>query len=254
MEIFGFGENVELAGATDIDLDADGNIYLVYPRAREHKLLRLDYKGEPLASIGLQAVPEEFLPFNPERLQYLEGKLYLADVGSMNIIVTDTEGNFQQGYHVKEALLQLQDEFAGQPGEDIFNDQKRSDFLDMADFCVDRGGNMYFTISVLFSAFRLPAEGALQMFGTAGSGPGKFGVVAGITTDAQGNIYVTDRLRSVVMIFDSNFAFITEFGYRGLRPGSLIVPDDVVVDDENGFIYVAQAANRGVSVYRIIAD
>jgi len=57
-----------------------------------------------------------------------------------------------------------------------------------------------------------------------------------------------------VLIFDSEFNFLTEFGLRGFRPGSLVVPDDVVVDDVNGFIYVAQAANRGVSVFRLYRD
>lgn len=254
MEIFEFGENVQLAGATDIELDEDGNIYLVYPRARQHKLLRLDYKGESLATIGLINVPEDFLPFQPERLQYLEGMFYLADMAAMNIIVIDTEGNFQKGYHARKILMRSQYEFDGHPGEDVFKDPKRTEFLDLAGFSVDWDGNMYFTISTLFSAFKLHENGELQMFGRAGSGPGKFGVVAGIATDARGNIYVTDRLRSVVMIFDSSFNFLTEFGYRGVRPGRLIVPDDVIVDDEKGFIYVAQAANRGVSVYRIILD
>jgi DNA-binding beta-propeller fold protein YncE len=58
----------------------------------------------------------------------------------------------------------------------------------------------------------------------------------------------------VVLIFDQKFNFRTEFGYRGTSPGSLIVPDDVVVDDTNGLIYVAQAGMRGVNVYRIIRE
>ena len=91
----------------------------------------------------------------------------------------------------------------------------------------------------------------MLMFGSPGSAPGKFGVVAGITTDKFGNVFVSDRLRSVVMIFDSKFNFQTEFGYRGTQPDSLIVPDDIVVDDEKGLLYVAQAANRGVSVFKL---
>jgi hypothetical protein len=254
MEIFGFGDNIELAGASDIELGEDGNIYLVYPRGEEHKLLRLDYKGEPLASIDLKDVPEEFLPFSPSRLQYLDGRLYLADTGTMNIIVTDIEGHFQEGYNGREALMALEDAFAGHAGEEVFKDPKRFEYLDMSGFCVDQDGNMYFTVSVLFSAFKLSPDGGLQMFGRAGSAPGKFGVVAGITTDGRGNIYVTDRLRSVVLIFDAQFNFLTEFGYRGLGPGNLIVPDDVIVDDVNGRIYVAQAAGRGVSVYRLTTE
>jgi hypothetical protein len=255
METFSFGDNVELAGATDIDLGEDGNIYLVYPRVQEHKILRLDYKGEPLASISLKDFPEEFLPFRPESMQYMDGRLYMADYGSMDAVVTDIDGKFIRGYHLKSALMSLEDEFKGRPGEEAMTDPEKFKFMDMAGFCVDREENIYFTISSLFAAFKLPADGGrLQMFGYPGSAPGKFGVVAGITTDDQGNIFVADRLRSVVLIFDSNFNFRTEFGYRGTSPGSLIVPDDVVVDDKNGLIYVAQAAMRGVNVYRFIEE
>ncbi|MCB2183882.1 MAG: hypothetical protein KQH63_17775 [Desulfobulbaceae bacterium] len=254
MEIYAFGDNIELAGATDLDLDEQGNIYLVFPRAQNQQLLKLDYKGDYLEAFALKDIPADYLPFNPEHLQYLDGMIYLADSGSMDVIVTDTSGNFQKGYRLKEALRQVEDEFSGLEGEDVFNDPKRFENLDMTGFYVDHDTNIYFTISVLFSAFKLPAQGELRIFGSSGSGPGKFGVVAGITTDTQGNIYVTDRLRSVVMIFDSSFSFITEFGFRGTRPGNLIVPDDVIVDEKKGYIYVAQAANRGVSFFKLITD
>lgn len=251
MEIFEFGDDVELAGATDLDIGEEGNIYLVFPRVKTHKLVRLDYKGEPLEFFDLKQFPDEFLPFKPDRMQYKDGSLYLADTGSMDVVITDINGVFKKGYHLKAALQALEDEFKGRPGEESMTDPERFKFLDMTGFCVDQDGSIYFTISVLFSAFKY-SEGKLEMFGDAGSGPGKFGVVAGIDTDKYGNIYVSDRLRSVVMIFDPAFKFQKEFGYRGTRPGSLIVPDDVTVDDEKGMIYVAQAANRGVSVYRLV--
>ena len=83
--------------------------------------------------------------------------------------------------------------------------------VDMFGFWVDPEGNIFFTVPVLFTVFKLQADGVMKMFGTAGGAKGKFGVVAGVTTDRQGNIYVTDRLRSVVAIYDSSFNFLTEF-------------------------------------------
>ena len=64
---------------------------------------------------------------------------------------------------------------------------------------------------------------------------------------------MADRLRSVVLVFDRDLRFQTEFGYRGDRPANLFVPDDLAVD-RRGNIYVAQAANRGVSVYRVVRE
>jgi outer membrane protein assembly factor BamB len=89
----------------------------------------------------------------------------------------------------------------------------------------------------------------MRMFGTRGSSPGKFNIVSGITADDQGNIFVTDTLRCVVIAFDKDFNFKTEFGYRGLDPGNLIAPMELVVNNDR--VYVSQSRSRGVSVYRI---
>jgi len=61
-----------------------------------------------------------------------------------------------------------------------------------------------------------------------------------------------DRLRSVVMIFNRDFVFQSEFGYRGDLPQDLIVPDDIALDLVDNRVFVAQAANKGVGVYRVI--
>jgi hypothetical protein len=116
-------------------------------------------------------------------------------------------------------------------------------------FGVDGRGNVLFTVAPLFQAFVLSPEGELRGFGVRGSSPGKFNVVGGIAADPDGNLYVTDVLRSVVMVFDAAFEFQGEFGYRGDGPGNLIAPRDLVVGD--GQVFVTQSAARGVSVFRI---
>jgi hypothetical protein len=79
-------------------------------------------------------------------------------------------------------------------------------------------------------------------------------VVSGIATDDRGNIFLTDRRRSVVMVFSPDLKFLNEFGYRGFGPGNLIVPDDIVLDGNNK-VYVAQMRKRGIQVYRVtLAD
>ncbi len=62
---------------------------------------------------------------------------------------------------------------------------------------------------------------------------------------------MSDRLRSVVLVFDRDLRFQTEFGYRGDQPSNLIVPDDLAIDS-SGNVYVGQAANRGVSVFKVV--
>ena len=126
--------------------------------------------------------------------------------------------------------------------------------IEISGFGIGADASIYFTTPTLFSAFRLNPDSSLDTFGTSGSGPGKFGVVSGIAADNQGNIYVADRLRSVVMIFDPKFIFLGEFGYRGDRAGDMLVPDDLVIDQAENRVFVSQAANKGVGVYRVIVN
>jgi DNA-binding beta-propeller fold protein YncE len=103
---------------------------------------------------------------------------------------------------------------------------------------------------VLFAVYRFSPDGKLTWFGRPGSAPGRFGIVAGIACDSRGNLFVADKLKSVVMVFDKDFKFLTEFGYRGSKPGNLIVPDEVAIDKRDR-VYVSQARKRGVSVFGI---
>jgi DNA-binding beta-propeller fold protein YncE len=90
----------------------------------------------------------------------------------------------------------------------------------------------------------------LSAFGKPGSAPGRFGVIAGVAIDSHANVLVADKLKCVVMVFDKNFNFVTEFGYRGVRPENLIVPDDIAVDRKDR-LYVSQGRRRGVSVFSL---
>jgi hypothetical protein len=74
--------------------------------------------------------------------------------------------------------------------------------------------------------------------------------VGGIVADERGNYYVADRLRCVVLIFDKDFRFQKEFGYRGANPENLIGPRNLVLDT-GGRLYVSQLRSRGVSVFKI---
>ena len=59
-----------------------------------------------------------------------------------------------------------------------------------------------------------------------------------------------DLLRSVVMIFDKDFQFQSEFGIKGNKPENLIGPMHLAVDGQNR-LYVSQLRNRGVNVYQL---
>ncbi len=196
-------------------------------------------------------MPEEFAGIRPMLMEYSRGKLYLTDPMRLSIVVVDLQGRFDRGFDVQKMIKELEENDARarkRRAKTFRNDL--TTINDITGFGVDNGGNMYFTISTMFAAFRLSPDGKLESFGKAGSTQGSFGVAAGIGADDMGYIYVADKLRCVVIVFDSNFEFVTEFGFRGFRPGNLIVPNEIAVA-RDGRIFVAQAANRGVSVYTI---
>jgi DNA-binding beta-propeller fold protein YncE len=156
----------------------------------------------------------------------------------MKVVVTDSEGQFKEGYDLADLMKLTQ--------------QERSDNM-IVGFSVDKNGNMLCTIPTLFKAYVISRDGTMRSFGEPGGKPGKFGIVAGIASDDRGNYLVVDKLKCNVTVFDKNFNFITAFGSRGERPENLIAPDDIAIDSENR-IYVTQSKRRGVNVYRMVYE
>jgi hypothetical protein len=240
MEVYNFGEDGTLGNIYDVALDKDGDIlvlsYIVTTKGTTYSITRCNYRGEPKSKIEIRNVPPELSKIWPIRIVNKEGHLYLVDKNAMKIIVTDKEGLFENGYDIA-SILKL-------------SENKRAN-TGIVGFSVDKDGNILFTIPVLFQAFKLSPDRTLVSFGRRGSAPGRFNVVGGIASDDKGYYYLTDTLRCVVMIFDKDFNFQTEFGYRGFGPGNLIAPKDLGVDGA-GRVYVNQSRRRGVSVFKII--
>jgi len=242
MEIYNFGDDENLGAVIDGAVDEEGNIIILSTKIDggrgKHVILRCNFRGEVTSTIEIKDLPPEFSDFATHRLFYREGSLYLADLASMRIIVTDENGYFKKGYD----LAQLSG----------LNEKER-DGAGIVGFYVAPDGNIFFTIPVLFRAYKLFPDGRIVSFGRKGSSPGRFNIIAGIASDEKGYIYIVDKLRSVVMIFDKEFKFQSEFGYRGFRPGNLIAPNQIEVDGR-GRVYVTQSRGRGVSVFKVNYD
>jgi DNA-binding beta-propeller fold protein YncE len=250
MELFVFGEG--FASAADIAIGDDGNIFILSTGYQTSTVHLLNYRGEHVSEIPLQNLPDAFSKFTADRLVYTQGSLYLVDSDALLVVVADEDGRFERGYDLTTVVKPFlpRDDDGQRKLANYDWKKKRLEDIDLNGFTVDDEGNIFFTVAVLFSAFKLSTDGEVRPFGRAGSGPGKFGVASGIVTDDMGYVYVSDRLRCVVLIFDPELRFQTEFGYRGDQPSNLIVPDDLAIDGK-GNVYVGQAANRGVSVFRV---
>jgi hypothetical protein len=244
MEIFWFGDNPDLESIYDLAVDDKGDLYLLSfnfanPADPKYFLIRCNYRGDMKEKIAVTGTPPEFPSFFPNYLYYREGKFLFLSSNGMRAIVTDRNGQFLKGYDFA-GILEVPEK--DRPNTEIFG------------FSLDSEGNMLFTVPVLFRAFVVSPDGKVAAsFGKAGSAPGLFGVVSGIAKDDQGNCLVVERLRSVVMVFDKEFRFLKEFGYRGDKPGNLVRPSEVAVGNA-GKIYVTQLMDRGISVFHVMTD
>jgi DNA-binding beta-propeller fold protein YncE len=235
MEIYRFGDDGRLGKILGVALDDAGNIFALTRNGAGNALMRCDFRGEPISEIALQNLPDAYAGFEPTHLAYRQDKLYLLDAGNKQIVITDPQGIFLRGYEL-HALLNVED--------------KRQGLTDIGGFSLDPDGNILFTIPSLFSAFILSPTGEISGFGRPGSAPGRFGIVGGIVADDKGYYYVADRLRCVVLVFDKDFRFQKEFGYRGYRPENFIGPRDLALDPQ-GRLYISQINSRGVSVFNL---
>lgn len=229
MQVFEFGEEPEVGGILSVGPLAHGDLIALSNFDDGLRLLRLNFRGELLGRIPY-TLPAVVGAFTPSILRIADGQLYLCDTQTMKAVVLDTQGAFVTWYDLG-ALLKVEDvETTGIRG-----------------FNIDDAGNLLVTVQPMFSAFVVSPTRTVRAFGVPGSTPGKFNVVGGIASDARGNLYVTDILRAAVMVFDRDFNFLREFGYRGARPQNLLGPEELVVAQDR--LYVANGGRRGVSVF-----
>jgi DNA-binding beta-propeller fold protein YncE len=235
MEVYRFGDNLDLGEIVDVAVDEGGDVLLLTYRESRAGLTRCSYRGEPKATVELQGLPAEFAGFSPNRMVYHRGDLYLASLSDLKVVIADRDGRFKKGYDLF-ALLELEPKHRGS--------------AEIGGFSVDEDGNILMTIPVLFTAYVLSPQGSVVSFGKPGGAPGRFNIVSGIARDRRGNLLVVDKLKSAVIVFDKNYNFVTQFASRGYKPGDLIFPDDIAIDGTDR-IYVTQMAKRGVSVWKL---
>ncbi len=241
MEVYSFGDDLNLGTIVDLAVDGDGNILLLSYKwsptsdRASYEITRCNYRGEPKSTIEVKNLPTQYSKFLPNRMIYREGNLYLASLVTMVVVVTGADGVFKQVYDILP-LLELEEK------------EKQDAMMD--GFSIDREGNFLFTIPPLFRAYKISPDRKVSYFGKAGSTPGRFNIVAGIASDGKGNIFIVDKLKCAVMVYDKNFNFLNQFSSRGWKPGFLIAPEDIAVDNHDR-VYVTQAGNKGISVFKM---
>ena len=237
LQVYSFETDDRLGNIGGLVLLENGDILLLcYPPPRsEPALFRCDYRGEVQEEIALTGLPPALDRFQPDRMVLRKGRLYLAEMGALRAAVFDLRGKYLEHFDLAK-LLGLRRE------EGPVN-------ADLGGFDVDQDGALLFTVPSKFHGYRLRPGHELEEFGMAGGAPGRFNVVGGIGAGPEGLIFVADTLKSAVLVFDQHFNFLSEFGYRGSHPDSLVGPRSLAVS-QGGKLYVTQLAKQGVKVFR----
>ncbi len=241
MEIHRFGADGSFGIIRGLAVQPDGRIVvLAYdpmssPETPKWSLVWCDYRGTPVSTIPLRGLPASLSRFAPDRLFLVDGKLLLVSENQLRAVIATTDGEFVEARDLAAS--------AGIA-------EKDRDVTTIGGCSVDRAGNLLFTVPVQFQAYVVSPDGHVRSFGKVGSAPGGFGVVSGIASDERGDLFVADRQRGVVMVFDPAFRFVREFGYSSDGPGALVRPTGLAFG-ENGRLYVTQLRNRGVAVYAV---
>ncbi len=243
MEVYRFGDDQEIGSIYGMAVDEAGDIYtlsydLRVPGILSYYLCRCNYRGEPREKIAVSNLPEGYADFEPNTLIYRNDRFFLVSTTRMKAVVTDKRGAFVRAYDFADIV--------GIP-------EKDRPSTELFGITLDEAGDIFLTVPAFFKVYRISPNGKVASFGKPGGAPGFFGVVSGIAVDSAGNILVSDKLKSVVMVFDKDFTFLTQFGFRDGKPGSLAGPTDLALGNV-GRLYVTQLQRRGISVFSLTSN
>ena len=200
-----------------VDVDADDNVW-VFSRGA-HPVIQFDESGEVLQVWSEFPVQEAHgLRVGPE------GNIWTVDVSDHHVLKSTPQGN----------LLMILGRHAG---DDI------ASFNRPANVAFGPGGEIYVGDGYVNSrVMKFSADGEfLLQWGTRGSGPGQFNLVHDVALDAEGLVYVADRLNRRVQVFDQNGRFVDQWTDLG-QPHALYY-----VERENAF-YICDANQRIIKV------
>jgi hypothetical protein len=244
MEIYRFLADPELGVILDLVVEPSGDL-LVLSSGLDRDfglegrvLTRCDYRGRPLQTIARQGWPDALAGMGVDRVFLRGDELVFLNVQEMRVVEAAKDGSFLRDLDLG-ALLGI--------------DEADRASVQISGVAMDPQGRLLLSVAVMFKVFRVSADGHVEAFGKGGSAPGLFGNISGVAGDEAGRVYVADKLRHVVMIFDEQLRFVREFGYAGNRPGNLRGPGELAVD-ARGLVYVTQRGGRGISVFSVSSD
>lgn len=229
IHVFGLGENryssIRVDAKALIGVAALGD-RLVVTDSEGARVVCLTSQGKVVWSLGADAGFER-----PTGIAVAGDRLYVVDTLAARVIVVSGEGKVVGSFGSR----------GGEPGQFNFP----------TNIARAGEGRLLVTDSMNFRIQAFTADGRfLSAFGRLGDGSGDFNRPKGVAVDSDGHIYVVEGLHDTVQIFDDQGRFLLAFGDSGAGEGQFWLPTGIAIHDDS--IYVADAANKRVQVFRYV--
>ncbi|MDA8213270.1 MAG: 6-bladed beta-propeller [Clostridia bacterium] len=217
----------ELLEPLDVDVSANGNIYIADSGGSQVKVFNLS--GKFLFKFGERGKgPGQFLA--PVGIAVASKRIYVTDSVTMRVQEFDLQGKYLR---------------------DLLNTKlaKRIGALRPVGVDVDSADNIYLTDVFYQRVVKLsPAGEPLLYFGKPGKAAGQFLYPNDVTVDKQGNIYVSDSNNTRVQVFDAQGHFSQIYGPAGTLDIAFALNRGVDIDELNRLYVVDTFGNKVIAI------
>ena len=207
----------------DIDLDSDGNIYVV--DSLNHRIEKFSSRGVFLSSWGEQGSKEgKFQEPCGIGIDRKNGYVYVADTWNHRIERFSLDGVYQFSW--------------------------KGDFYGPRDVVADSHGDIYVsdTGNCFIKKYNQKGE-LLKQFGSKGSNDGQFQEPVGLTVDNEDNIVIADTWNQRVQRFNRDGNFIDKFDVAGWYGNNIREPYLTVASGDK--IYLTDSSQEKILVYEL---
>lgn len=237
-------------------LDAQGNLFLVYPEYP--KVLKFTpTQGPAKVPPPVAALPGQ----NPWPLVFKMSGKEIAPVQNPMALALDPQGSvdvLDQGYEIKNRSQDYHQSRLIQFSPDLvplrelcanFSPGTRGNLESPAGMALDPQNRIYIADTQHHRVQVFDQDGLLQaLWGTKGSQKDSDWLPTGIAVDGQGHVFVTDISDDEVQKFTPEGKFLGKWGGPGKGAGKFRNPYGIAVDPK-GRIYVADTGNDRVQVF-----
>lgn len=226
LHLFSFGYNGEFKEPLKAVTDLQGRIYVLVGIPRKIKIF--NYRGDYLQDFPFKGLEEEVVP--TALAVDGEGEIYIADAGSGQILVYDSE------YRLIMSI--------GAKGNGDGH------FRSVQGIAVDPQGNIYVADARSRPVQVFGSEGEfLRGWGEHATGPQNFSLPSGLALDSEGRVMVVDTLRHAIVVFTKEGRFLGRHGGKGMGPGAVTYPSDIATGPD-GRVYVVERVGSRLQIMK----